>query len=59
MFYEFKFFKSYGVVLSKLKLVDEAINIFIESVKKKSTLWCSWLELANLIKTIEAVKNTI
>ena len=45
----------YGVVLSKLKLVDEAINILVESVKKRPTLWCAWLELANLIKTVETV----
>jgi anaphase-promoting complex subunit 8 len=45
----------YGVVLSKLKLNDEAINILVESVKKKPTLWCTWLELANLIKSVEMV----
>lgn len=45
----------YGVVLSKLKLIDEAINILVESVKKRPTLWCAWLELANLIKSIETV----
>lgn len=42
-------------MLSKLKLVDEAINILVESVKKRPTLWCAWLELANLIKTVETV----
>lgn len=45
----------YGIVLSKLKLTEDAISIFLESIKKKPTLWCSWLELANLIKSIETV----
>jgi tetratricopeptide (TPR) repeat protein len=45
----------YGCVLSKLKLTDEAITVLIESVKKRPSLWCSWLELANLIKSIEVV----
>lgn len=47
----------YGVVLSKLKLNDEAINILIESVKKRPTLWCAWIELANLIKSVEIVSD--
>jgi anaphase-promoting complex subunit 8 len=43
--------------LSKLKLVDEAILIFIDSIKKRPTLWCAWLELASLIKSLEALQN--
>lgn len=48
----------YGVVLSKLKLNDEAISVLIESIKKRPNLWCSWLELTNLIKSIEIVSWT-
>jgi anaphase-promoting complex subunit 8 len=47
----------YGIVLSKLKLVDEAIIIFIESLKKRPTLWCSWLELSTLIKSLETLHS--
>ena len=43
--------------MSKLKLVDEAILIFIDSIKKRPTLWCAWLELASLIKSLEALQN--
>jgi len=46
----------YEVLISKLKLNDEAINILVESVKKKPTLWCAWLELTNLIKWFAIIK---
>jgi len=49
------FILSYGVVLSKLKLGEDAITVLVESIKKKPTLWCSWIELANLIKSVETV----
>ena len=48
---------SYGIVLSKLKLTDEAVHILLEAVNKLPTLWCAWLELANLIKTIDSLNN--
>jgi anaphase-promoting complex subunit 8 len=40
-----------------LKLNDEAIQILIESVNKQPTLWCSWLELANLIRSIDLLNS--
>lgn len=45
----------YAIVLNKLKLTDEAINILIECIKKRPTMWCAWIELAGLIKSIETV----
>lgn len=45
----------YAIVLNKLKLTDEAINILIECIKKRPTMWCAWTELAGLIKSIETV----
>ncbi len=47
----------YGRVLSKLKLFEEAISIFIDSVNKRPTLWCAWLELVGLIKSLEKLQN--
>lgn len=47
----------YGIILSKLKLNEEAINILVEAVKKRSNLWCAWLELANLIKSVETLNS--
>ncbi len=52
----------YGIVLSKLKLIDEAIHVLVEAVKKRPSLWCAWLELANLIKSVEilnSLNNTV
>lgn len=43
--------------MSKLKLNEEAIQILIEAVNKQPTLWCAWLELANLIRTIDLLNN--
>jgi anaphase-promoting complex subunit 8 len=47
----------YGIVLNKLKLNDEAVLILLEAVNKQPTLWCAWLELANLIKSIDILNN--
>ncbi|CAF0739094.1 unnamed protein product [Brachionus calyciflorus] len=47
----------YAIVLNKLKLYDEAINILIESIKKRPSLWCSWIELASLVKSIETLNS--
>jgi hypothetical protein len=43
----------YGSVLSKLKLNDEAITILVEAVNKEPMLWCAWLELGTLIRTLD------
>jgi anaphase-promoting complex subunit 8 len=40
-----------------LKLFEEAISIFIDSVNKRPTLWCAWLELVGLIKSLEKLQN--
>jgi anaphase-promoting complex subunit 8 len=44
--------------LSKLKLTDEAITILVEAVNKEPMLWCAWLELGNLIRSID-ILNTL
>jgi anaphase-promoting complex subunit 8 len=47
----------YGIVLSKLKLGEEAGNMFVEAVKRRPGLWCAWQELANLVKSVEMLNS--
>lgn len=44
-------------MLSKLKLNEEAIQILVESVNKQPTLWCAWIELAYLIRSIDLLNS--
>lgn len=39
----------YGVVLTKLKLVDEAVEIFCDAIALKSAFWNAWEELSKLV----------
>lgn len=46
----------YGVVLRKLDLVKEAIDVFVEAAHVLPLHWGAWLELCNLITDKEMVK---
>lgn len=46
----------YGVVLRKLDLVKEAIDVFVEATHVLPLHWGAWLELCNLITDKEMVK---
>lgn len=50
------FFCRYGVVLRKLDLVKEAIDVFVEAAHVLPLHWGAWLELCNLITDKEMVK---
>lgn len=50
------FFYRYGVVLRKLDLVKEAIDVFVEAAHVLPLHWGAWLELCNLITDKEMVK---
>lgn len=50
------FFHRYGVVLRKLDLVKEAIDVFVEAAHALPLHWGAWLELCNLITDKEMVK---
>lgn len=45
----------YGVVLRKLDLVKEAIDVFVEATHVLPLHWGAWLELCNLITDKEMV----
>ncbi|XP_005992446.1 cell division cycle protein 23 homolog isoform X1 [Latimeria chalumnae] len=47
----------YGVVLRKLDLVKEAIEVFVEATHVLPLFWGSWLELCNLITDKEMLKS--
>lgn len=49
------FFSRYGVVLRKLDLVKEAIDVFVEATHVLPLHWGAWLELCNLITDKEMV----
>lgn len=49
------FFPRYGVVLRKLDLVKEAIDVFVEATHVLPLHWGAWLELCNLITDKEMV----
>jgi tetratricopeptide (TPR) repeat protein len=40
----------YGVVLKEMKLVQKAIHVLIESVTLNPLLWCSWLEIVQILQ---------
>lgn len=46
----------YGVVLRKLDLVKEALDVFVEATHVLPLHWGTWLELCNLITDKEMVK---
>ncbi|NXA72499.1 CDC23 protein, partial [Thryothorus ludovicianus] len=46
----------YGVVLRKLDLVKEAIDVFVEAAHVLPLHWGAWLELCNLITDKEMLK---
>ena len=45
----------YGVVLRKLDLLKEAVEVFVEATHTLPLHWGSWLELCNLVTNIEMV----
>lgn len=45
----------YGVVLRKLDLLKEAVEVFVEAIQALPLHWGAWLELSNLITNIEMV----
>lgn len=49
------YFPRYGVVLRKLDLVKEAIDVFVEATHVLPLHWGAWLELCNLITDKEMV----
>ncbi|KAJ9577237.1 hypothetical protein L9F63_006211, partial [Diploptera punctata] len=49
----------YGIVLKRLELLDEAINVLVEATHKEPLLWGSWLELAPLIADQTALKSLV
>lgn len=46
---------SYGVVLRKLDLLKEAVDIFVAATHALPLHWGAWLELCNLVTNIEMV----
>jgi anaphase-promoting complex subunit 8 len=40
----------YGVILKRLELLQEAVEVLVEATHKEPMHWGSWLELATLIK---------
>ncbi|XP_028842596.1 cell division cycle protein 23 homolog [Denticeps clupeoides] len=47
----------YGVVLRKLDLIKEAVDIFVAATHALPLHWGAWLELCNLITNIEMLKS--
>lgn len=47
----------YGVVLRKLDLLKEAVEVFVEAIHALPLHWGAWLELSNLVTNIEMVGN--
>lgn len=45
----------YGVVLRKLDLMKEAVDVFVEATHSLPLHWGAWLELCNLITNIDMV----
>lgn len=46
----------YGVVLRKLDLIKEAVEVFVEAIHALPLHWGAWLELGNLVTNNEMVK---
>ncbi|KAK0154937.1 Cell division cycle protein 23 [Merluccius polli] len=47
----------YGVVLRKLDLLKEAVEVFVEATHTLPLHWGAWLELCNLLTNIEMLKS--
>uniref|UniRef100_A0A8C8IHF7 Cyclosome subunit 8 n=1 Tax=Oncorhynchus tshawytscha TaxID=74940 RepID=A0A8C8IHF7_ONCTS len=47
----------YGVVLRKLDLLKEAVDVFVEATHALPLHWGAWLELCNLITNIDMLKS--
>lgn len=47
----------YGVVLRKLDLIREAVEVFVEAIHALPLHWGAWLELGNLVTNNEMVKR--
>lgn len=45
----------YGVVLRKLDLLKEAVEVFVEAIHALPLHWGAWLELSNLVTNTEMV----
>jgi anaphase-promoting complex subunit 8 len=48
----------YGIVLKRLELLKEAMEVLVEAVHKEPMHWGSWLELAALITDRAKVSNS-
>ncbi len=49
----------YGVVLRKLDLLKEAVEVFVEAIHALPLHWGAWLELSNLVTNIEMVTSFV
>lgn len=49
----------YGVVLRKLDLLKEAVDVFVEAIHALPLHWGAWLELSNLVTNIEMVTTFV
>ncbi|XP_050077314.1 cell division cycle protein 23 homolog [Anopheles maculipalpis] len=47
----------YGVILKKLDLTRNAVQVFVEAIRAEPTLWSAWLELAPLVDDTTMLKN--
>lgn len=45
----------YGVILKKLDLTNEAVNVLVEAVQAEPLHWGAWLELSLLINDRDMV----
>ena len=48
----------YGVVLKKLDMKKEALDVLLEAVNKEPLHWGAWLELASLCADKEVVRTS-
>lgn len=47
------------MVLRKLDLPKEAVDVFVEAIHSLPLHWGAWLELSNLVTNIEMVTNLV
>ncbi|ELT99459.1 hypothetical protein CAPTEDRAFT_196146 [Capitella teleta] len=47
----------YGIVLRKLELLRDAVDVFVEALCKEPMLWSAWLELALLVTDKEMLQS--
>lgn len=50
--------RRYGVVLRKLDLLKEAVEVFVEAIHALPLHWGAWLELSNLVTNGEMVSTS-